>query len=554
MKASANRKLRDKLAADNPVWGLWVTLESPSVTEIAVACGLDWVVIDAEHGHLDWKEIVEHLRASARSDTVALVRLAELNAGLVKRALDLGADGIVVPGVATVEDLKRAMAYAHYPPEGIRGIGAERATLWGQQIAEHVAESRQNMFVVPIIESVDGGRNISRLLDVPGAEIFFFGPADYSASAGSAGQWEGPGVAEAILAAKDQIRARGKHCGVMAISNKDLSERVEQGFRMLGLGADCGLLIRSVKEALATSGSSPETRATLRATQDAPAGTAANPLPHPPDSMRPDRPEVMTAWGTGARIVLAPGVVFESLVGAHNAAQKLTTGIVTLAPGAVLPYHRHTFGESVTLLQGRTMTEVEGRMYSLEPMDNITIPRGLAHSTANHGSGEPALLHVSLATAEPTREMVDTFFPRRSMSNENHAVSGNERVTRFRLAERYSAGPNTSFIDFFNSKLMPEIEMSGGFGRFGTEGRLPAHVHDFDESICIIEGTATCIVEGRAYELNNNGTALQPRGRVHYFINKTESPMEMIWVYAGPLPERIVVDESCATVEGNPWK
>jgi 2-keto-3-deoxy-L-rhamnonate aldolase RhmA len=64
-----------------------VTLESASITEMAVALGLDWVVIDAEHGHLDWKEILEHLRAAVRSDTVALVRIAELNLGLIKRAL-----------------------------------------------------------------------------------------------------------------------------------------------------------------------------------------------------------------------------------------------------------------------------------------------------------------------------------------------------------------------------------------------------------------------------------------------------------------------------------
>ena len=85
MKTSAIQKLRHKLAADAPVYGLWVTLESASITEMAVAAGLDWVVIDAEHGHLDWKDIVEHLRATVRSDTVALVRVAELNGGLRER-------------------------------------------------------------------------------------------------------------------------------------------------------------------------------------------------------------------------------------------------------------------------------------------------------------------------------------------------------------------------------------------------------------------------------------------------------------------------------------
>src|ERR1700752_611158 len=119
MKTNAVRAFRDRLARREPVYGLWVTLESPSISEMAVALGLDWVVIDAEHGHLDWKEIVEHLRAANRSDTVALVRVAELNASLIKRALDIGADGVVIPFIETAEQLKQAIAMAKYPPQGI---------------------------------------------------------------------------------------------------------------------------------------------------------------------------------------------------------------------------------------------------------------------------------------------------------------------------------------------------------------------------------------------------------------------------------------------------
>ena len=96
--------------------------------------------------------------------------------------------------------------------------------------------------------------------------------------------------------------------------------------------------------------------------------------------------------------------------------------------------------------------------------------------------------------------------------------------------------------------------MSGGYGLFHPGGRLPAHVHDFDESICIISGTAMCIVEGRRYSMSDCATALQPRGRVHYFINESKVTMEMLWVYAGPRPERIMVDERCGTIEGNPWR
>jgi 2-keto-3-deoxy-L-rhamnonate aldolase RhmA len=222
--------------------------------EMAVALGLDWVVIDAEHGHLDWHDILEHIRAGVRSDTVILVRIAELNGGVIKRVLDIGADGVVVPWVESDEQLERAVAYSNYPLRGLRGIGAERATGWGRATQEHVAEANEHVLVVPIIESVRAGQNIQELVAVPGVELFFFGPSDFSSTAGYAGQWEGPGVAAQILAAKDAIRAAGKNCGLLATSNANLLERHEQGFRMLGLGIDSGLLLRSLGDAMATVG------------------------------------------------------------------------------------------------------------------------------------------------------------------------------------------------------------------------------------------------------------------------------------------------------------
>src|SRR5947207_4598322 len=182
MKTPAIKELRRKLAANGTVLGLWITLESPSITEMAVALGLDWVVIDAEHGHLDWKEIVEHLRAAVRSETVVLVRLAELQLGLIKRALDIGADGVVIPWVETAEQLREAVAFAHYPPAGVRGIGAERATGWGQCIPQHIGEAGENILVVPMIESVRGGQNIGEMVKVNGVDLFVLGPADYSSS------------------------------------------------------------------------------------------------------------------------------------------------------------------------------------------------------------------------------------------------------------------------------------------------------------------------------------------------------------------------------------
>ena len=250
MKVKALQKLRQKLNQNEPIYGLWVTIESASITEMAVALGLDWVVIDAEHGHLDWKDINSHIRAALRSDTVVLVRIAERSTILSKRALDIGADGIIIPWMEKVEEVEEAVRDCRYPPEGRRGIGGERATAWGQCLSEHAAEANENVLIVPLIESIAAIPNVATMCEVDGIDVFFFGPADFSASAGFRGQWEGPGVAEQILGLKDIINAAGKHCGVVSTSNQNLTDRLDQGFRMLALGTDSGLLLRSLHQSL----------------------------------------------------------------------------------------------------------------------------------------------------------------------------------------------------------------------------------------------------------------------------------------------------------------
>ena len=540
MKTKALKHFRAKLANNQPVIGLWATLESASVTEMAVALGMDWVVIDAEHGHLDWKEINEHIRAGIRSDTVILVRLAERSTALTKRALDIGADGIVIPWVSTVEELEESIRDARYPPEGRRGIGGERATAWGQCCAEHTAEANDHVLVIPLIENVAAIPHVPAMCEVDGTDVIFFGPNDFSATAGYRGQWEGPEVAEQILDLKDAIRAAGKHAGLMTTSTENLLQRREQGFHMLGIGSDSGLMLRSIHQALQVVDRDRVPSASL---DSADGRDVRLPLPQPPAGTEPDRNEVITSLGGGAIVQLEAGVVMEALVGDFNRARGLTTGIVTIQPESLLPYHTHPCSESITVIEGETEISVEGRAYRLGQLDNITIPRWLPHQARNPNSGTMARLHVALAMSTPQRELVERAFEQSQMPSDSSGSPGFERVNRFATADRLQGvGPGAEFVDYFNAKLMPGIEMSGGFARFDPGGRLPDHIHDFDESICIIRGNADCMVEGRKYSMGDCATAMVPRGRVHYFINESNAQMDMIWVYAGPMPERLVIE------------
>ena len=552
MNIRALQAFRKKLAGGQPVHGLWITLESPAITDLAVALGVDWLVIDAEHGALDWQEIAAHIRGAVRSETVVLVRIAERSTALAKRALDIGADGIVVPWVETAGQLEEAIRDCRYPLEGRRGIGGERATVWGQCFREHTAEANDQVLVVPIIESVQALAAVEAMCRVDGSEVFFLGPADFSASVGHRGHWEGPGVADQLLGIKAILSAAGKQCGLLTRGVEDALARRAQGFRMIGLGADMGMLARSLHEMLQAMG-----RDRLPATGLDPAEGQAvrDPLPRPPESMRPDRQEVITHSGEGQVMAIQDGISLEAMVGPFNTARHLTTGVVTFQPHARLAQHNHPCSESITVLDGQIEVSVEGRTYLLGPLDNIVIPRWAPHTAWNPAQGSVARLHVALAMGPPERELVTRIFPRVEMPADSTGVKGMERVTRIQSAKRsFGVGPGAEFVDYFNAGLVPGLEMSGGYGRFLTGGRLPAHVHDFDESICIISGGATCLVEGRQYAMSDRATAMVPRGRVHYFINQSDGLMEMIWVYAGPMPERIVVDAVCATESGNPWK
>ncbi len=118
------QRLKQKLRSGQPAFGLWITLGSTAVIEIAVHLGLDWVCIDAEHGDLDFREISGHLAAASRSQTATLVRVQEIEQGVIKRVLDLGADGVIIPQVCTAEEVEQAVSLCQISAS--RGSGGWR--------------------------------------------------------------------------------------------------------------------------------------------------------------------------------------------------------------------------------------------------------------------------------------------------------------------------------------------------------------------------------------------------------------------------------------------
>ena len=257
MKIPAVQKLREKIAAKQTVFGLWVTLESPSVTEIAATLGFDWVTVDMEHGHLDWREVIEHARALRGTETAVFVRVPELSQSAIKRALDIGPHGVLLPLIRARAELELGIRYGRYPVEGLRGVGGERAVKWGMAFREYLEAADSQTLIIPLIETREAAENFGDLLAVPGLEMIFFGPADLSASYGHLGEWEGPGIAERILKIRARAAERGISSGIMSLDAADACKRRDQGFNMIGLGSDAGMMIRSIKSAFTALGANP---------------------------------------------------------------------------------------------------------------------------------------------------------------------------------------------------------------------------------------------------------------------------------------------------------
>lgn len=236
---------------------------------------------------------------------------------------------------------------------------------------------------------------------------------------------------------------------------------------------------------------------------------------------------------------LAPGVVVRMLATGSMGAVGLTTALATFRPGAKMPYHLHPFSEVIVVLSGMARVQIEGRRYLLQPFDAMHVPAGIPHAVQNASSDCEAVLHSIFASATPTRDAVTHEFA--VEDHESTTAHCPEHLVRFATAPVYELAPHAHFRDLF-ARRFGACGLCGGYGVFGPGASLPCHYHAYDESITIVSGHAVCQVAGREYTLADYTTTCIPRGLPHRFINHSDQPMAMIWVYAGDEPERTLVE------------
>lgn len=245
--------LKARLKSGRPCVGSWISLAHPAVAEIMARAGFHWLAVDLEHSVITVREAEELIRTIEGCGVIPLVRLTSNDPDLIKRVMDAGAHGVIVPMVNDKAGAERAVSAVHYPPRGTRGVGLARAQAYGTAFQSYRAWVRREAAVFVMIEHKDGVRNADAILSVDGVDGYFMGPYDLSASLGVPGKIDHPKVRRAMRRVKE-AGARARKPGGLHVVEPDpalLKRHARAGYRMLAYSVDFRMLDVSCRRGLA---------------------------------------------------------------------------------------------------------------------------------------------------------------------------------------------------------------------------------------------------------------------------------------------------------------
>ncbi len=240
---------RDRLLRGDVLIGTMVTLNAPAVPELMADVGFDWLFIDAEHGVFEAREL-EALLQAAGAATAGLVRVSTGAEVPIKKALDVGAAGIIAPQINTAEHAAEVVRLAKYPPAGSRGVGVARAQGYGLHLSEYVSTANERTAVVVQAEHIEAVRNIEAIVRVPGIDAVLVGPYDLSASMGKPGQVDDVEVRQAIDRVTTACRDAGVRLGIFGVSVAAVKPYLDQGYTLVVVGVDTLLLAQAAQAML----------------------------------------------------------------------------------------------------------------------------------------------------------------------------------------------------------------------------------------------------------------------------------------------------------------
>jgi 2-keto-3-deoxy-L-rhamnonate aldolase RhmA len=251
MPALQNR-FRQALLDRTPTFGAWMQIAHPAGAEIFGRLGFDWICVDLEHGAIDLEGAAAIFRAAEAQGAVAMARLPFNDTIWIKRTLDAGARGLIVPMVNSAEEARHAVREAKYPPLGGRGFGYSRANLHGIDFERYIAEANREIALVMQIEHRDGIDAAEEILAVDGVDGAFIGPLDLSGSYGKTGDLDCAEMVDALARFRRACAARGKASGMHIVRPGDgnIEAAIRDGYSMIALGLDNVFLAMGAEAAL----------------------------------------------------------------------------------------------------------------------------------------------------------------------------------------------------------------------------------------------------------------------------------------------------------------
>ena len=227
--------LKQRLKKGGRAFGVFADLGHPPVAEILAASGYDCVLIDREHGLGDIASSVAEMTAAQAYGCTALMRVPANDPVVLKLALDLGVEGVMIPAINDAAAAKRAAASCAYPPKGIRGFAAAivRASSYGVRIEEYLARARDELLVIGQIESRAGVENADAIAATQGIDMIFIGPYDLSNSLGYPGEPDHPQALKAIARVEKAAKKRGKWLGAIPTPARSAAELYKAGYDLV---------------------------------------------------------------------------------------------------------------------------------------------------------------------------------------------------------------------------------------------------------------------------------------------------------------------------------
>jgi 2-keto-3-deoxy-L-rhamnonate aldolase RhmA len=232
--------------------GSWIQLPDVFSAEIMARSGFDWLAIDLEHGLIDLKATYQLIQVISLNGCVPLVRLNENDSSLIRRVMDAGAGGVIVPMINTAEEARRVVKAVKYSPAGERSYGLGRAHDFGKEFDSYIRSSNETSIVVVQIEHIDALKNLDEILTVKGIDAIIIGPYDLTGSMGIPGQFDNPKFEEIIHSIIQKVKKSGVALGIhiVHISDEDLQRRISEGFTFIGYGMDSLLIAEGSKTAV----------------------------------------------------------------------------------------------------------------------------------------------------------------------------------------------------------------------------------------------------------------------------------------------------------------